>query len=459
MNIVDIIKIAEKYQRLPNKAKVAMGIIVVAIIVLCCFYDMFKSYLKEKQLQKKHEIKMKEMNEKHKMDIEKINHKYKKDKEKQMEKEARKMAKNENAQKNEGTQENIDFSETLTFDEIKESSTSQDVDEYLVGHFFPKRGITLFAGEKGLGKTGWLMNAMFKVAGVEGCEILPNVTCSSLPQFVLYYDYELTKPQFVKRYKNLKTNNKFKWCHPQYFTYDYLLKQIKYDLDKIHDNDVTIVVDNVTKIDGMSYDSIANVFYHELESIRDDYFKRGIAITFILVTHVELKRKAYHAVSKSDIKGASKFINFADSVILIGKSCFENSILVKIENNRNGYESNGKAYLFNRSGEPYLHYKYCGEFDEMDLLPKKNNRIFSLSMLDQFTNYDKKEDTSFATKDVRKKKVKIRKEDCLAMLQERSKGKSKNQVASDFGVTRQAYNKALKRYGLVDNYPDGNWKP
>lgn len=459
MNIVDIIKIAEKYQRLPNKAKVAMGIIVVAIIVLCCFYDMFKSYLKEKQLQKKHEIKMKEMNEKHKMDIEKINHKYKKDKEKQMEKEARKMAKNENAQKNEGTQENIDFSETLTFDEIKESSTSQDVDEYLVGHFFPKRGITLFAGEKGLGKTGWLMNAMFKVAGVEGCEILPNVNSSSLPQFVLYYDYELTKPQFVKRYKNLKTNNKFKWCHPQYFTYDYLLKQIKYDLDKIHDNDVTIVVDNVTKIDGMSYDSIANVFYHELESIRDDYFKRGIAITFILVTHVELKRKAYHAVSKSDIKGASKFINFADSVILIGKSCFENSILVKIENNRNGYESNGKAYLFNRSGEPYLHYKYCGEFDEMDLLPKKSNRIFSLSMLDQFTNYDKKEDTSFATKDVRKKKVKIRKEDCLAMLQERSKGKSKNQVASDFGVTRQAYNKALKRYGLVDNYPDGNWKP
>ena len=452
MNILEIMKIAEKYQRLPIKVKVSVGVIVVAIIILYCFYDMFKSYLKERQEKHRHENKIKEMNEKHKMDIEKINHKYKKDSEKQMEKEARKMARNENVQKNVGAQENMAFSETLTFDEIKKSSTGQDVEEYLVGPFFPKRGIILLAGEKGLGKTGWLMNAMFKVAGVEGCEILPNVTCSSLPQFVLYYDYELTKPQFVKRYKNLRTNNKFKWCHPQYFTYDYLLKQIKYDLDKIHDNDVTIVVDNVTKIDGMSYDSIANTFYHELESIRDDYFKRGIAITFILVTHIELKRKAYHAVSKSDIKGASKFINFADSVILIGKSCFENSILVKIENNRNGYESNGKAYLFNRSGEPYLHYKNCGEFDEMDLLPKKSSRIFSLSMLNQLTNYDKKEDTSFATKDVKKKKVKIRKEDCLSMLQERSKGKSKNQVANDFGVTRQAYNKSLKRYNFSDNY-------
>lgn len=452
MNILEIMKIAEKYQRLPIKVKVSVGVIVVAIIILYCFYDMFKSYLKERQEKHRHENKIKEMNEKHKMDIEKINHKYKKDSEKQMEKEARKMARNENVQKNVGAQENMAFSETLTFDEIKKSSTGQDIEEYLVGPFFPKRGIILLAGEKGLGKTGWLMNAMFKVAGVEGCEILPNVTCSSLPQFVLYYDYELTKPQFVKRYKNLRTNNKFKWCHPQYFTYDYLLKQIKYDLDKIHDNDVTIVVDNVTKIDGMSYDSIANAFYHELESIRDDYFKRGIAITFILVTHVELKRKAYHAVSKSDIKGASKFINFADSVILIGKSCFENSILVKIENNRNGYESNGKAYLYNRSGEPYLHYNYCGEFNEMDLLPKKSNRMFPLSMLDQFANYDKHKDTSFTPKDVKKKKVKIRKEDCLVMLQERSKGKSKNQVARDFGVTRQAYNKSLKRYNFSDNY-------
>ena len=126
--------------------------------------------------------------------------------------------------------------------------------------------------------------------------------------------------------------------------------------------------------------------------------------------------------------------------------------MVKIENNRNGYESNGKAYLYNRSGEPYLHYNYCGEFDEMDLLPKKSNRMFPLSMLDQFANYDKHKDTSFTPKDVKKKKVKIRKEDCLVMLQERSKGKSKNQVARDFGVTRQAYNKSLKRYNFSDNY-------
>ena len=73
-------------------------------------------------------------------------------------------------------------------------------------------------------------------------------------------------------------------------------------------------------------------------------------------------------------------------------------------------------------------------------------------MLDQITNYDKQKDTSFAPKVVKRTKVKISKEDCLAMLQERSKGKSKNQVASDFGVTRQAYNKSLKRYNFSDNY-------
>ncbi len=453
MNIIEIVNAAEKFRRMSGKEKLEVGAFIAAIVLVYSLKDFVSSFLRKMLVEnQRHKNKMKEMAKKHEMDKEKIDYKLKKDLEKQKEKEDRKMARNENAQENAETQENMDLSETQTLDEIKESSISDDVVEYLVGPFFPKRGIILLAGEKGLGKTGWLMNAMFKVAGVGECEIFPNATCSSLPQFVLYYDYELTKSQFVMRYKNLKTNNKFRWCHPKYSSYKYLLNQIKYDLERVNESDTTIVVDNVTKIDGMNYDATAKAFYHELEMIRDEYLQKGVSLTFILVTHVELKRKAHNVVSKSDIKGSSNFINFADSVILIGKSCYENSIILKIENNRNGYESNGKAYLFNRSSEPYLHYKYLGEFDEIDLLPKKSNRIFSLSLLDQITNYDKQKDTSFALKVVKRKKVKISKEDCLAMLQERSKGKSKNQVAGDFGVTRQAYNKSLKRYNFSDNY-------
>ena len=48
---------------------------------------------------------------------------------------------------------------------------------------------------------------------------------------------------------------------------------------------------------------------------------------------------------------------------------------------------------------------------------------------------------------------------CSSMLNSRSKGHSKTEVCEEYGFTRQAYNEALGRYGLVDDYPEGNWKP
>jgi hypothetical protein len=47
----------------------------------------------------------------------------------------------------------------------------------------------------------------------------------------------------------------------------------------------------------------------------------------------------------------------------------------------------------------------------------------------------------------------------MAILNKRSQGMSKNEASASEGFTRQAYNEALVRYGLVDDYPLGNWKP
>ena len=47
---------------------------------------------------------------------------------------------------------------------------------------------------------------------------------------------------------------------------------------------------------------------------------------------------------------------------------------------------------------------------------------------------------------------------CMAILDKRSQGMSKNEASDSEGFTRQAYNDALVRYGLVDTYPPGKWK-
>ena len=44
----------------------------------------------------------------------------------------------------------------------------------------------------------------------------------------------------------------------------------------------------------------------------------------------------------------------------------------------------------------------------------------------------------------------------MAILNKRSQGMSKNEASASEGFTRQAYNEALVRYGLVDDYPLGN---
>ena len=50
------------------------------------------------------------------------------------------------------------------------------------------------------------------------------------------------------------------------------------------------------------------------------------------------------------------------------------------------------------------------------------------------------------------RKPKLSKEDVIQMLYLRSQGMSKGAVSRKYGVERQGYNQAVKRYGLVDNY-------
>lgn len=453
--ITTLIKYGKTIMALPNEVKVAILIIIALSAGIYCFMKWYNSYIKEKEEEKKHQRKMEEMDKRHNQRMEQMANKHEMDIETIIVKEEIKTAKKEKTQQTVKKEDETVYSETTTFNGDENSSTNE-INYYLVGPLFPKKGITLLAGEKGLGKTGILMDGMFQLAGVQGCKLFPENTNGSSSQFVIYYDYELTMSQFKNRYKNLKIDtNKFQWCHPQNNTPEYLLKQIEHDLDNITGKDATIVVDNITKVNGLNCDRKAKIFYNGLEKIRDNYSQKGMAISFIIVTHVELKRKEYHPVTKGDIKGASAFINYADSVILIGKSCYNESVLLKIENNRNGYESNGKAYLFNRLGDPYLHYKYIGEFNETELLPKKNKITYPISKLNDRIDCRGQEEVSniINSIDHKNKRNKITKEVCMAILEERKKGKSKNEASAKFGVSRQAYNKSLIKYKLVDNYP------
>lgn len=334
------------------------------------------------------------------------------------------------------------FNETL--------SKPSEEEKNLIGPIFPSGGITLLAGEKGLGKTSLITQALFQLSGSKEYELFPETKMDKIQQ-VIYFDYELTRDQFKNRYKNIQSKDiKFIWDSVREGSSSYLIKRINRILSEKKGH-TTIVIDNLTKIKDLNSPNNCRNFYTELETIRAEYKKQNIVVSFIIVAHVNLKKPKYKPVDLEDIQTSSRFINFADSVILIGRTRFKEAVLLKVCKNRNGKESNGSAYVFKKEESDFLHYEYQGEFTESDVLPTKDGILKSISTLKKY-NQGNNNEVEYIKEAKRGRKPQLSKEDVIQMLRFRSQGMSKNAVSRRYGLTRQGYNKAVNRYGLVDNY-------
>lgn len=346
--------------------------------------------------------------------------------------------------------ENMAESKPITsFNEIL--STPCELEKNLVGPIFPSGGITLLAGETGLGKTSFTTQAMFQLVGMKESKLFPNSKTDNI-QNVVYFDYELTNNQFCNRYKFIKDriNNFF----PE-FTENtsslYLVERIKHYLS-IMPTHTTFVIDNITMLDDLKSKPTVKIFISKLKAIQKEYKdKFNVIVSFIIVAHTELKKASYKPIEKKDIAASSCFVNFADSIVVIGNTCFKDTILLKKLKNRNGKANNGSAHVFKRKEEGLLYYEYQGEFSESDVLPKKDGTLDPISTLKKYNQVNNNE-AEYKTEAKRGRKPQLSEEDVIQMLYHRSQGMSKNAVSIKYDVTRQAYNKALKRYGLVDNF-------
>ena len=86
------------------------------------------------------------------------------------------------------------------------------------------------------------------------------------------------------------------------------------------------------------------------------------------------------------------------------------------------------------------------------MLPTKDGILKSISTIKENTQVNSEENISVGKSKTVGRKPKLSKEDVIQMLYLRSQGMSKGAVSRKYGVERQGYNQAVKRYGLVDNY-------
>ena len=344
---------------------------------------------------------------------------------------------------------------TSSFDAKKE------VNPFLDRPSYKERGINILSGAPGTGKSRILNCFLYYRCGMLNSGLFNEEKPQQLDTCYLY-DYEMGKG-FNQRYHNLTPRN-FHRCDMQekamkfgdvVYTLDYLFKQIQEDLEYASGN-VIMAIDCKAMIKDAN--ERANEFINRLKRFISDYeAKNRSSLTFILVEHLNPYSASPSTIlSESKIKGSQNYNGFADQTILVGKTRVNGCVRVKIAKNRYGEEQVYTVHLFQKVDEVF--FKYIGEYDEKQVLLPKNGSSMSL---DEFRKVVKPTSTpTFKKKsNVAGRPINLTLSICKAILYARSQGMSKNAASRAEGFTRQAYNEALARYGLVDDYPDGNWKP
>lgn len=146
-------------------------------------------------------------------------------------------------------------------------------------------------------------------------------------QPVLYIDLEQSMKQFEKRYsedfKNPYTfNDKLYWVDfahgykcPEGESYEeFFMKSLRKLVEKY--NCYVVVIDNMTKLLQTDTDSAKNAIplMDKLCRFKDDF-----DMTLILIEHTRKMNKP-RAIALDDLQGSKMKVNFADSVVAIGRS-------------------------------------------------------------------------------------------------------------------------------------------
>jgi hypothetical protein len=333
------------------------------------------------------------------------------------------------------------------------------------GPSFKIGGLNIVAGVPGTGKSSIVTQFMFHQCGMN----IPGLFETDSPENITtgyLYDYELGKG-FYSRYRNLVPRN-FHHCDMEeknqannyngvVYTLGYLYKQIQEDLEYPSGN-VIIAIDCKGKI--VDVKGKEQEFVNRLKQFIHAYKeKTGYELTVILVEHLNpAQSKVSSTLCVAQIKGSQDYNSFADQTVLVGQSRVKGCVRIKVAKNRWGEEQVSTIHLFKRYDKVF--FEYIGEYDEEQVVKAKGNDFVAL---DKFRSSVKP--TSTPTYNVHSqcnsagRPTLLTKPICMAILNKRSQGMSKNEASASEGFTRQAYNEALVRYGLIDNYPPGKWKP
>ena len=248
----------------------------------------------------------------------------------------------------------------------------------LFGPFWHRGEVCILFADTNVGKSilaVQIADALSKAKPIAGFDTSPR------PETVLYFDFELTAPQFTQRYTSADHGpynfapgfarlvfNPLADGEDEFDTYtDYLNHAIE---DVIEATGARfIIIDNITCLHSSTQSNVTAVnLMKKLQQI-----KRLYGLSILVLAHTP-KRNPSLPITHNCLQGSKMLINFADSAFAIGHSQSQNDVrYLKQIKQRNGSQLYGaNRVCLCRIVKPYnfLHVEFLGHGAETDhLLP------------------------------------------------------------------------------------------
>lgn len=197
------------------------------------------------------------------------------------------------------------------------------------------------------------------------------------PQRVLYYDCELTDTDMYNRYERYGyefPDNFERYDRTQFKDAYQILADLQWKVENQMSGgeEVTVFIDNITKMLKTEQVSEINWYNEKLDEIYNLAHNRGIVLTLITVVHVLTgEYKLGSPINVRDAAGGSNLTNYVNFILALEQpKTGGKTIIVKVLNSRGEPEPDNVCVLrrIGKDEGTYYHFEYVGEMPEKEAL-------------------------------------------------------------------------------------------
>lgn len=242
----------------------------------------------------------------------------------------------------------------------------------LFGHLFHSNEVSFLFADTGVGKS--ILSFQIAEALAQGKDVFDGlVRNEENPLKVIYFDFELSDRNILKRYSDEYTGEKYKFSeniihasfNPDFLNYEEKLDKLisnQIESSIIREEPDVIVIDNITFMIAES-STDAEVAMRLMKKLK--FYQRRFGLSILVLGHTP-KRQKINPLTINDLGGSKHLPNFADSAFAIGECAHDSTVrYIKQVKGRNGliYDSdNVIACFIEKDNQNMLrfHYKEMG---------------------------------------------------------------------------------------------------